>query len=64
MTRSPRFEGVLGPLTAAIIRHLTAREEATVREVVDGLQHRRRATYRSTTRYEAVFDRTFGRPSR
>ena len=43
MTRSPQFEDVLGPLAAAIVREVTARKQASVGDVVDGL---RRATAR------------------
>lgn len=38
MTRSPRFEDVLGPLAAAIVREVMARDTASVGEVLDGLQ--------------------------
>lgn len=38
MPRSPRFEDVLGPLEAAIVREVTARDTASVGEVLDGLQ--------------------------
>ena len=38
MSQSPRFEDVLGPLAAAIVRELTVLDRASVREVVDGLQ--------------------------
>lgn len=38
MTRSPGFEDVLGPLAAAIVRQVTARGEASVADVVDGLR--------------------------
>lgn len=38
MTRSPRFEDVLGPLAAAIVREVTARGKASVAEVLIGLQ--------------------------
>lgn len=38
MTRSPRFEDVLGPLAAAIVRQVTARGEASVADVADGLR--------------------------
>lgn len=38
VTRTPKFEDVLGPLAAAIVREVTARGEASVAEVVDGLR--------------------------
>lgn len=38
MTKSPRFEDVLGPLAAEIVREVTARKQASVADVVDGLQ--------------------------
>ena len=38
MTRSPQFEDVLGPLAAAIVREVTARKQASVGDVVDGLR--------------------------
>ena len=43
VTRSPRFEDVLGPLAAAILREVAGRGEASVADVVDGLRH---ATHR------------------
>ena len=38
LTRTPRFEDVLGPLAAAIMREVTARGEASVGDVVEGLR--------------------------
>lgn len=38
MTRNARYEDVLGPLAAAIVREVTARGEASVADVVDGLR--------------------------
>jgi predicted transcriptional regulator len=38
MTRDARFEDVLGPLAAAIVREVTARGEASVAEVLAGLR--------------------------
>ena len=36
MTRVPRYEDVLGPLAAVIVREVVARGEASVADVVDG----------------------------
>ncbi|MEW5990389.1 MAG: BlaI/MecI/CopY family transcriptional regulator [Chloroflexota bacterium] len=38
MTRTTRFEDVLGPLAAAIVRTVSARGDASVADVVDGLR--------------------------
>ena len=38
LTRTPRFEDVLGPLAAAILREVTARGEASVGDIVEGLR--------------------------
>ena len=38
MPRSPRFEDVLGPLAAAIVREIATRQQASVADVVDGLR--------------------------
>lgn len=38
MTKTPRFEDVLGPLAAAIVREVTQRGETSVGDVVDGLR--------------------------
>lgn len=49
MTRTPRFEDVLGPLAAAIVREVTAREEASVADVVAGLRSTQRRDHAYTT---------------
>lgn len=49
MTRTPRFEDVLGPLAAAIVREVTAREEASVADVVAGLRSAQRRDHAYTT---------------
>jgi len=38
VTRTPRFEDVLGPLAAAIVREVTQRGEASVADVVEALR--------------------------
>lgn len=38
MVRTPRFEDVLGPLAAAIVREVSARGEASVADVVEALR--------------------------
>jgi predicted transcriptional regulator len=38
LTRTPRFEDVLGPLAAAIVREVSARDEASVGDIVEGLR--------------------------
>lgn len=38
VTRTPRYEDVLGPLAAAIVREVTARGEASVADIVEGLR--------------------------
>jgi len=38
VTRTPHLEDVLGPLAAAIVREVTARGEASVADVVEGLR--------------------------
>ena len=38
LTRTPRFEDVLGPLAAAIVREVTGRGEASVGDVMEGLR--------------------------
>ena len=38
MTRTPRFEDVLGPLAAAVVREVSARGEASVGDIVEGLR--------------------------
>lgn len=37
MTREPRYEDVLGPLAAAIVREVASRTRASVADVIDGL---------------------------
>ena len=49
MTRTPRLEDVLGPLAAAIVREVTAREEASVADVVAGLRSAQRRDHAYTT---------------
>ena len=38
VTRTPRYEDVLGPLAAAIVREVTARGEASVADILEGLR--------------------------
>jgi predicted transcriptional regulator len=38
LTRTPRFEDVLGPLAAAIVREVSTRGEASVGDIVEGLR--------------------------
>jgi predicted transcriptional regulator len=49
MARTPHFEDVLGPLAAAIVREVTARGEASVAEVVEGLRQAQRREHAYTT---------------
>ena len=49
MSRTPRFEDVLGPLAAAIVREVTARGEASVADVVEGLRTTQRRDHAYTT---------------
>lgn len=49
MTRDPRFEDVLGPLAAAIVREVTTRGEASVADVVRGLRETHSREYAHTT---------------
>ena len=49
MTRSPKYEDVLGPLAAAIVREVTARGEASVADVVEGLRRTQRREHAYTT---------------
>ncbi len=49
MNRDPRFEDVLGPLAAAIVREVTGRPEATVADVVRGLRETQGREYAHTT---------------
>lgn len=49
MTRTPRFEDVLGPLAAAIVREVAARGETSVADVVAGLRSTQRREHAYTT---------------
>lgn len=49
LTRTPRFEDVLGPLAAAIVREVTARGEASVGDVVEGLRRTQGRDHAYTT---------------
>lgn len=49
VSRDPRFEDVLGPLAAAIVREVTARTEASVADVVRGLREAQGREYAHTT---------------
>lgn len=49
VTRNPRYEDVLGPLAAAIVREVTVRGEASVADVVDGLRRAQRRDHAYTT---------------
>ena len=49
MTRNPGYEDVLGPLASAIVREVTARGEASVADVVDGLRRTQRRDHAYTT---------------
>lgn len=49
MARTPQFEDVLGPLAAVIVRAVTARGEASVGEVVDGLRQAQGREHAYTT---------------
>lgn len=49
MTRTPQYEDVLGPLAAAIVREVTARGEASVADVVEGLRCTQRREHAYTT---------------
>ncbi len=49
MTRTPRFEDVLGPLAAAIVREVVSRGEASVADVVNGLREAQRREHAYTT---------------
>lgn len=49
VTRIPRFEDVLGPLAAAIVREVAALGEATVADVVDGLRRSQGRDHAYTT---------------
>ena len=49
VNRTPQFEDVLGPLAAAIVREVTARGEASVADVVEGLRRTQRRERAYTT---------------
>ncbi len=49
MTQIPRFEDVLGPLAAAIAREVTARGEASVADVMEGLRRTQPREHAYTT---------------
>ena len=49
VTRIPRFEDVLGPLAAAIVREVAVRDQATVAEVVTGLHRTQQRDHAYTT---------------
>lgn len=49
MTRTPHYEDVLGPLAAAIVREVTARGEASVADVVEGLRRSQPREHAYTT---------------
>ena len=49
MTRTPRFEDVLGPLAAAIVREVTALGEASVGDVVAALRKTQSREHAYTT---------------
>jgi len=49
VTRIPRFEDVLGPLAAAIVREVAGRGEASVAEVVTGLRRSQQRDHAYTT---------------
>ena len=49
MSRDPRFEDVLGPLAAAIVREVSAHPEASVADVVGGLRQKHGREHAYTT---------------
>jgi predicted transcriptional regulator len=49
VTRNPRFEDVLGPLAAAIVREVVARGEASVADVVEALRRSQQREHAYTT---------------
>lgn len=49
MARTPHFEDVLGPLASAIVREVTARREASVADVVEGLRQAQGREHAYTT---------------
>jgi predicted transcriptional regulator len=49
VTRTPRFEDVLGPLAAAIVREVAGRGEASVADIVEGLRRSQPRDHAYTT---------------
>lgn len=49
MTRDPRFEDVLGPLSAVIARHVAERGQASVGDVVEALRQSQQRDHAYTT---------------
>lgn len=49
MTQTPRFEDILGPLAAAIVREVVARGEASVADVAEGLRRTQAREHAYTT---------------
>lgn len=49
MTRNPRFEDVLGPLAAAIVREVADRGQASVGDVVEALRRSQKREHAYTT---------------
>lgn len=49
MVRDPQYEDVLGPLGAAIVREVSARGDASVADVVDGLRRTQGRDHAYTT---------------
>lgn len=49
MVRDPQYEDVLGPLAAAIVREVSARGDASVADVVDGLRRTQGRDHAYTT---------------
>lgn len=49
MTRTPRFEDVLGPLASAIVREVVQRGQASVAQVVEGLRRSQQRDHAYTT---------------
>lgn len=49
MARSPQYEDVLGPLASAIVREVSARGDASVADVVEGLRRTQGRDHAYTT---------------
>jgi predicted transcriptional regulator len=49
VTRTPRYEDVLGPLAAAIVREVATRGRASVADVVEGLRRTQPRAHAYTT---------------